>query len=128
MEHKPSWEAHRISASQEIPRILWNAEGSLPHSQVPATCPCPEPDQTSLCPHIPLPEDPSYYYTFIYAWVPQVALSLRLPHQNPEYASPLKQVLINLYIYIYLSIVGSHEEVYNCTYCTVAMKKQLEGM
>jgi len=28
-------------------------EGSLPYSQVPATCPYPEPDRT-----IPLPEDP----------------------------------------------------------------------
>ena len=36
-EQSPSWEANRFSASQEIPRILWNAEGSLPHSQVPAT-------------------------------------------------------------------------------------------
>jgi hypothetical protein len=34
-------------------------EGSLPHSQVPATCPYPEPDQSSPYPHIPLPEDPS---------------------------------------------------------------------
>jgi hypothetical protein len=26
MEQKPSWEANRSSASQEIPRILWNPE------------------------------------------------------------------------------------------------------
>ena len=26
MEHSPSWEANRSSASQEIPRILWNPE------------------------------------------------------------------------------------------------------
>jgi len=32
-------------------------KGSLPHSQVPATCPYPEPAQTSPYPHIPLPED-----------------------------------------------------------------------
>jgi hypothetical protein len=31
-------------------------EGSLPHSQEPATCPYPEPDQPSSCPPIPLPE------------------------------------------------------------------------
>jgi hypothetical protein len=24
MEQSPSWEANRLSASQEIPRILWN--------------------------------------------------------------------------------------------------------
>jgi len=31
---------------------------SLPHSQVPVTCPYPEPAQTSPSPHIPLPEAP----------------------------------------------------------------------
>jgi hypothetical protein len=35
MEQSPSWEAYRFSASQEIPRILWNQPaGSLPHSQM----------------------------------------------------------------------------------------------
>jgi len=39
------------------------SEGSVPHSQVPATCTYPEPDQSSPYPHIPLPEDPSLYYS-----------------------------------------------------------------
>ena len=47
-------------------------EGSLPHSQVPATCPHPEPDRSCPFPHTPLPEDPSWYYPPIYAWVFQV--------------------------------------------------------
>ena len=47
-------------------------EGSLPHSQVPATCPYPDPARSSPYPHIPLPEQPSYYYPPIYAWVSQV--------------------------------------------------------
>jgi hypothetical protein len=42
MEQSPSWEANRFSASQEIPCILWYPEDSLPHSQVPATCPYPK--------------------------------------------------------------------------------------
>ena len=33
-------------------------EGSLWHSQVPATCPYPEPARSNTYPHIPLPEDP----------------------------------------------------------------------
>ena len=33
-------------------------EGSLLHSQVPATCPYPEPARSSPYAHIPLPEDP----------------------------------------------------------------------
>ena len=47
-------------------------EGSLSHSQVPATCPYPESARSSPCPHIQLPEDPSEYYPPIYAWVFQV--------------------------------------------------------
>ena len=34
-------------------------EGSLPHSQIPVTCPYPETDPSSPCSHIPLHEDPS---------------------------------------------------------------------
>jgi hypothetical protein len=47
-------------------------EGSLPHLQEPASCPYTEPDQSSPCPHIPPPKDPSQYYPPIYAWVFQV--------------------------------------------------------
>ena len=47
-------------------------EGSLLHSQVPATRPSLEPDRLSPCHHNPLPEDPSYYYAPIYARVPQL--------------------------------------------------------
>ena len=53
MEQSPSWEANRFSANFMEP------EGSLPHSQVPATCPYPEPARYSPYPHIPLPEDTS---------------------------------------------------------------------
>jgi len=35
-------------------------KGPLAHSQVPSTCPYPEPALSSPYPHIPLPEDPSY--------------------------------------------------------------------
>jgi len=58
-------------------------EGSF--LQVPAICPYPEPARASLWPHTPIPEDPSYYYPPIYAWVFQVALSLRFPHQTLYY-------------------------------------------
>jgi hypothetical protein len=34
-------------------------ESSLPHSQMPANCPYPEPDLSSPYLHLPLPEDPS---------------------------------------------------------------------
>jgi hypothetical protein len=35
MKQSPSLEANTSSASQEIPRIFWEPEGSLPHSQEP---------------------------------------------------------------------------------------------
>jgi len=47
MEQSTSWEANWFSASQEIQRILWEPEGSLPHSQVPATCPYAKPQSRS---------------------------------------------------------------------------------
>jgi hypothetical protein len=39
MKQSRPWEANRLSASQEVPLILWIPKGPLPHSQVPATCP-----------------------------------------------------------------------------------------
>ena len=46
------------SQSSNSPHSM-EPEGSLPHSQVPATFPYPEPARSSPCPHFPLPEDPS---------------------------------------------------------------------
>ena len=43
MVQSSSWEANWLAASQEIPGILMKPEGSLPHSQASATCPCPGP-------------------------------------------------------------------------------------
>jgi hypothetical protein len=64
-------------------------EGSLPRFQVPATCPYPEPDQSS-----PLP--PSYFLqihlNIILLSVPvssKWSLSLRFPHQKPVWTSSL---------------------------------------
>ena len=54
---------------------------SLPHSQVPATCPYPGPHRSSPCPHIPLTEDPSY--TPIHAWVSQVVSFLQVSPPKP---------------------------------------------
>jgi hypothetical protein len=51
----PSWEANRFSAQT----FYGTHNGSLTHSQVPATCSYPQPDQSCPCPHIPLPDDPS---------------------------------------------------------------------
>ena len=55
----PSWVANWFAASQEIPRISRNPQGSLPHSQPSATCLYPGPAQSSPYTHITPPEDPS---------------------------------------------------------------------
>ena len=47
-----------VSQSRNSPHFM-EPEGSVAHSQVPATCPCPEPTRSSPYPHIPLSEDPS---------------------------------------------------------------------
>ena len=67
-------------------------KGSLLHSQVPATCPYPEPAQTNHT-QTPLPEDPSYYYPPIYGWVSQVVSFPQFFHENPVYISPLIHTL-----------------------------------
>ena len=53
MVQSPSWEANWFAASQEIPPISRNPEGSLPHSQASATCLYPGPAQSS--PYTPHP-------------------------------------------------------------------------
>jgi hypothetical protein len=58
MEQSPSWEANRFVAGQNNSPHFMEPKGSLPHSQVLATCLYPEPAQSIPYPHIPIPEDP----------------------------------------------------------------------
>ena len=82
-------------------------EGSLPQSQVPATCPYPEPARTSPHPtshllkihlNIILPSMTGY---------PMLSPSFRFPHQNHLYASPLphtRHTHTNTHVYLLINI------------------------
>jgi hypothetical protein len=59
VQQSPSWEANWFcSQSRNSPHFM-EPDSSLPHSQVPATCPYPEPTPSSPHNPLPLPEDPS---------------------------------------------------------------------
>ena len=80
MKQNPSWEANRFSASQEIPRILWNPKVHYRIHKCPPSVPYTEPARSSPHLHITLPEDPSQYYPPIYAWVSQ---EVSVPQVSP---------------------------------------------
>ena len=73
-------ETNRFSASQEIPRILWNPKVHFHIHKCPPTCPYPEPARSSPYPH--------FLKIHLNIILPSTAgsstwsLFLRFPHQN----------------------------------------------
>jgi len=88
-QQSPSWEANRFSASQEMLRILWspkvhyrinNSPPSIPIlSQINPVC-APHPTSWKSILILSSQSKPGSYESF---------LSLRFPHQNPVYTSPV---------------------------------------
>ena len=88
-EQRPSWEANRFSASQEIPRILWNPKVHYRCHKWPPSVPI----LSQLGPvHNPHPT--SWRSTLILSshlrlGLPSGFFPLRFPHQNTVYAPSL---------------------------------------
>ena len=83
MEHSPSWEANWFSASQEIPRILWNPKIHYRiHKCLPHICILSQLDLV----HGPTSHFLKTHLNIILQYTPgssMLSLSLMFPHQNP---------------------------------------------
>jgi len=99
MEKSPSWEAKMFAASQEYPRILWNPKVHYHIHKCPPS--------VSILSHLDSVHTPTSHFPKIHLHItlpstsgsPKWSLSLRFPHQNPVYASPLthKRYMPRLY-------------------------------
>ena len=89
------WEASRISASQEMPRVLWNPKVHYRSQKCPPTLSIP----SQLHPiHTPTSHFLKIYLNIILLTTPESStwtLSCSFPHQNPIYTSPLPPYVLN---------------------------------
>jgi hypothetical protein len=89
MEQSPFREANQFSASQDIPRILWNPKVHYRSHR----CPPPVPIKNQIdSVHTPTSHFLQIHLNIILPTTsesPKWSISFTFPHQNPVYASPL---------------------------------------
>ena len=98
-------------------------KGSLPHSQVTATCPYPEPDQSSPLFRIPFPENPSLLSSHLRLCLPSglsppgiPTKTLYAPLLSPIHATfPAHLILLDL---ITRTIFGEHYKSLSSSLCS----------
>ena len=79
-------------------------EYTLPHKQVFVTCPYPKPGRSKPQTHIPLPDDPSYYYYSFYALVSEVVFFSQVSNQNPVQISSIPPYALHSQAISFISI------------------------
>jgi len=85
MKQRPSWEANWFSASQEIPRVLWNLKVHYHIHNCQPTVPILSPNDQV---HAPIPHFLKIHLNIILLFMPgysKWSLFLRFPHQKPVY-------------------------------------------
>ena len=109
MAQSPSWEANRFSASQEIPRILWNSKIHYRNHK----CPPPVPSLSQLDRvHASTPHFLKIHLNIILPSMPgspKSSISPRFPHQNPIYASPLPSYALHAPPISFFSILSAEQ-------------------